>query len=145
MKKTLVAVALMGLVGGVANTASAAEAFTPGTITTKNSVPTTFTYTVETDRADRLFVKNAFDFTLSTNVLMNADEDDPAGAFMAVVTGNTSGRNVFVGHSNGGSVGVCGDPLTATEAAVAGAMATEMGTRFLITDVTACTEDVDPS
>lgn len=136
MKKTLVAFALMSAAGF----AQAAETYTPGTATTRFAVPTTFTYTVAATRAERLFVKNEFDFTLSTNVIMNADED-PDGRFMSVGTGNTMGRNIYVGHSDGGSVNSCGDPLTAAEAKVEGAIATELGSRWDATNDNGCVDD----
>jgi hypothetical protein len=136
MKKLILAISLMGLAGA----AVAAEDFTPGTITERQAAPSNWIYTVAETRAERLFVKNQFDFTLSTNVVMNADED-PDGRFMVVATGNTQGRNVYVSHSNGGSVNSCGDPLTAAEANESGAISAAVEARWAIDDLNGCTED----
>ena len=128
MKKILVAALAMSATSVMA----APEAFNAGTPTTRVPAAQTYTYNVDADRANRLFVKNEFDFTLSANVLMNAGEDDPDGRFMVVTTGSAQGRNVYVGHSDGGSVTSCGDPLTAEEAKADGAVATQMAARAVL-------------
>lgn len=135
MKKILSVVALMGVCSFAS--AAAPAAFTPGTATTKNAVATTLTYTVPVAVASRLFVKNNFDFTVSANVLVNAVED-PAGRFMVVGATNTSGRNVYTGSSDGGSVAGCKDPLTAEAAKEADAMATALSGRLLVTGPSGC-------
>lgn len=142
MMKNLLAVALMAAAGSAVAAASGTPSnpidFEPGTATERKSVATTYTYTVAADRADRLFVKNEFDFTLSSNVILDAAEEEDDGRFMAVGTANTQGRNVFIGHSNGGSVNGCGDPLTAEEAKEPGALADALSERFLIDEPTGC-------
>lgn len=136
MKKILFAAALTS----VASIAVAAEPidFAPGTATSRVAEAQTYIYTVADDRADRLFVKNEFEFTLSANVLLNAGEDEDQGAWMSVGTTNTNGRNVFTGHSNGGSVTACGDALTAADAKVAGALEDALGERFDATEPNGC-------
>lgn len=137
MKKNLVAVALMA-VAGVA--VAAPETYAPGDTTDRQGVATTYEYDVSgIDRADRLFIKNNFEFTLSTNVVLTSEEDDD-GRFFVVGTVNTQGRNVYVGHSNGGSVNGCGDPLTAAEAKVAGALESALSDRFDASEDSGCSE-----
>lgn len=138
MKKILTAVALIAMT----NSVMAADPidFTPGTATERKAQAQAYTYTVADDRAERDFVKNEFEFTLSANVIMNAGEDEEQGAWMSVGTANTNGRNVFTGHSNGGSVTSCGDPLTATEAKVTNALSDALGDRFDPEEPNGCKE-----
>ena len=126
MKKSIFALSLL-----FASSASfGATAFSAGDVTERKSEASTYTYTVsDTARADRLFVKNDFDFTLSANVVLTADEDED-GRYMVVGTANTQGRNVYIGHSNGGSVNGCGDPLTAEEAKATDALSNALEERF---------------
>lgn len=74
--------------------------------------PATFTYKAEADRAG--FVKNDFEFTVSANSAIRAVENGTRS--LAVGAVSTRGRNVFTGHSDGGSVSQCGPSLTKTEA-----------------------------
>lgn len=136
MKKILFAAALAS-VASVAM-AEGPTKFEAGTPTERKAEAHTYMYTVAAARAERLFVKNDFEFTLSANVLLDAGEDPDQGAWMSVGTTNTNGRNVFTGHSNGGSVTACGDPLTAAEAKEKDALKTELGTRFVATDPNGC-------
>ncbi len=110
-----------------------------GSVTARNAVATTFDYTVEPVRANRLFVKNAFEFTLSSNVILAAGEE-AAGRYMIVSAANTQGRNFFIGHSNGGSVAACQDPWTAAEASDAdeAKYAAEVTARTDFSEVTGC-------
>ena len=133
MKKIFTAVALMTF----GTTSFAATAFNPGTKTTNNAVSTTYTYTVADTAAERDFVKNDFDFTLSANVIVDAAEDDE-GRFMVVGAANTNGRNVYTGSSDGGSVSSCQDPLTADQAKVSGAVSTALGARLDVDGASGC-------
>ena len=112
-----------------------------GAMTTPVNAASNYTYTVATERANRLFVKNNFDFTLSANTIIQSKEDAES-RYMGVATANVRGRNIFTGHSDGGSVTSCGDPLTAAEAKRSGAHAKVLGERFDAAEVTkgACTE-----
>lgn len=117
MKNTVIAFGLMT----IATSSMADNTLTPGendlgTALDSAAVATTYTYeTIDPDdRANRLFVKTPFDFTLSANVSVAAGEDENS-RFMIVAAGNDKGRNLYVGHSNGGSVTACGDPLTAAD------------------------------
>lgn len=137
MKKILTAVALIAMTNSVM--ADPIE-FTPGTATDRKAQAQAYTYTVAAERENRDFVKNEFEFTLSANVIMNAGEDTDQGAWMSVGTANTNGRNVFTGHSNGGSVTSCGDPLTAAEAKVKDALSDALGARFDAEEPNGCKE-----
>lgn len=117
MKNTVIAFGLMT----IATSSMAYDPLEPasgalGDALESAAVATTYTYaTIDPDdRANRLFVKTPFDFTLSANVSVAAGEDADS-RFMIVAAGNDKGRNLYVGHSNGGSVTACGDPLTATD------------------------------
>lgn len=120
---------------------AANEAYTPSSgaasMTTPVTVSSNYTYTVSgAALADRLFVKNDFDFTLSANNIIQTAED-AAGRYMGVATSNVRGRNIFTGNSDGGSVTTCQDPLTAEEAKATGTPhATAMAARFDATLVT---------
>jgi len=111
-----------------------------GEVTARSAIATTYDYTVAETREARLFVKNAFEFTLSANVIMAAGEE-AAGRYMVVGTTNTQGRNFFVGHSNGGSVSACQDPWTASEAADSGESeySAELSARVDFAAPTGCT------
>ena len=136
MKKTTLA-ALALLVSGSALAEDPAT-ITGGAAATTDavSVAKAYTYTVSgEEREDRLFVKNDFDITISANVQLQTDETARA---MAVGTANTNGRNVFTGHSDGGSVSSCGEPLTAAEAKVDDALADALSERFDIDEDGGC-------
>jgi len=140
MKKiTFAVLALMA--SGSALASSDIIEFAPGTPTEAANMASNYSYEVADTRAERDFVKNSFNFTLSANTILDAAEDDD-GRYMGVVTANVRGRNIFTGHSDGGSVTSCGDPLTAAEAKEAGAHVTEFS-RFDVEEVTngACSED----
>lgn len=53
------------------------------------------------------FVKNAFEVTLSANVI-GGITDNNTNSRMGVIAGSTKGYNVFTGSSVGGSVTQCG-------------------------------------
>lgn len=92
--------------------ASAALDFsTPGTEATYDAVNASCTVDVTGDSATvSTFVVNDFDFTVSANVAVSAVQNEQS---MAVAAGSTKGRNVFTGHSNGGSVSQCNTaPIT---------------------------------
>lgn len=130
MKKILMAATLAAMAGSaMAQATTGPEAYAPGETTELSTVSKTYEYTVEDAREDRNFVKNAFRFTLSANVVMTSAEDEDNNAWFAVGTYNSSGRNIFTSHSDGGSVTSCGDALTQEEVK-AGELATELGTRF---------------
>ena len=90
--------------------ASAALDFsTAATEATYDAVNASCTVAVTGDGTDT-FIVNDFDFTVSANVAVSAVQNAQA---MAVAAGSTKGRNVFTGHSNGGSVSQCNtDPIT---------------------------------
>ena len=125
MKKILTAIALSAMAGSV----MAQEVYQPGETTDLKPVATNYTYTAAADRDDRFFIKNSFPFTLSANVVMISQEDEDQMAWFAVGTYNSAGRNIFTGHSDGGSITSCGDPLTQTEVK-AGGLATQLTARF---------------
>ncbi|WP_341645642.1 hypothetical protein [Thauera sp. SDU_THAU2] len=104
-----------------------------------SSVATNWTYTVADDRGDRNFVKQDFDFSLSANVILAAAEDSVDGRWMTVGAVSVLGRNVYVGHSDGGSVAPCGDPLPAADAKAAGAMVDALDARFTPDTENGCT------
>lgn len=127
MKKILMAATLVAMAGSTM--AADPEPFEAGTATALSPVSKTYEYQVAEEREDRFFVKNAFRFTLSANVVMNAVEDEANNGWFAVGTYNSQGRNIFTSHSDGGSVTSCGDALT-QEQVKAGDLATELEARF---------------
>lgn len=130
MKKITFAVLALMASSGSAFAATAYTGVVAGEMVDPQTVSSNYTYTVSgTQLVDRKFVKNDFDFTLSANTIIATDEDTD-GRYMGVATANVRGRNIFTGNSDGGSVTNCGDPLTATDAKVAGAHAAEFATRF---------------
>lgn len=56
------------------------------------------------------FVKNAFDFTISANVVLGAN-DDGAGSRFGTIAASNKGYNVFTGSSVGGSISQCGNQI----------------------------------
>lgn len=94
--------------------ASAAIDFaTVNTEATYDAVNASCTVAVTADGTDT-FLVNDFDFTVSSGVAISAVQSAQG---MAVSAGATKGRNVFTGHSNGGSVSQCNeDPITDTTA-----------------------------
>jgi hypothetical protein len=136
IKQSFLAVTLMAIAGVAV---AAPEPYSPGETTERKGEATTYEYDVSaTPRADRLFVKNNFEFTLSTNVVMTSAEEPADGRFLAVGTYNTQGRNVYVGHSNGGSVSACGEPATAEETKDAAFLAGLLTARFDILETSGC-------
>ncbi|UPQ81988.1 hypothetical protein M0M42_16515 [Pseudomonas knackmussii] len=109
MKKILLSSLMMALSAG-----ASAAAYTPGQNSATAGVanPTVFTYTATANRAG--FVKNDFDFTVSANTIVRATENGSRSMAVAAVSGR--GRNLFTGHSDGGSVSQCGASLTADAA-----------------------------
>jgi hypothetical protein len=73
----------------------------------------TVTYTVTAGN----YVATGFAFNVSASVGLKSNENTTA---IAVRTANTKGRNNFSGHSNGGSVGVCGTATTGSTAPTVG-------------------------
>ncbi|WP_341649707.1 hypothetical protein [Thauera humireducens] len=138
MKKILLAVVMAATAGTVMAQERTAFDMSTGalarTAEAAQSISTNWTYTVAAEREDRFFVKQNFDFTLSANVILAAEEDDVDGRWMSVGAVNVLGRNVYVGHSDGGSVAPCGDALTAADAKAAGAMSGELDARFVPDD-----------
>lgn len=136
MKKILTAIALSAMAGSV----MAADDYVPASTTTLKPIAANYIYKTETDREDRNFIKNDFPFTLSANVVMISQEDETNKAWFAVGTYNSAGRNIFTGHSDGGSITSCGDPLTQGDVKD-GKLATELDSRFDETGVepSACT------
>lgn len=134
MKKfTLAALAL--LVSGSAF-ADIAGGTTTAITTPAATVAKAHTYKVsDKDREARLFVKNDFDLTLSANVQLMTNETARA---MATGTVNTNGRNIFTGHSDGGSVSNCGEPLTAAEAKAVNGLTGALTARFEIDNNGGC-------
>lgn len=134
MKKIAFA-AMTLLASGTAFASGAAETYTgvgAASMTAAKTVSSNYIYTVSgTALANRFFVKNDFNFTLSANTIIQTDED-AEGRYMGVATTNARGRNIFTGNSDGGSVTNCGDPLTAEEAKEAGAAKhiSKMAARF---------------
>lgn len=127
MKKILMAATLVAMAGSTM--AADPDPFEAGTPTELSPVSKTYEYQVADEREGRFFVKNAFRFTLSANVVMNAVEDDENNAWFAVGTYNSQGRNIFTSHSDGGSVTSCGDALTQEQVKL-GELATELAARF---------------
>ncbi len=74
--------------------------------------PATFTYKAKAGRAG--FVKNDFEFTVSANSAIMSVENETRA--MAVGAVSTRGRNLFTGHSDGGSVAQCGPSLAKADA-----------------------------
>ncbi len=109
------------------------------TATSASSVATNWTYKVDDNRENRNFVKQDFDFSLSANVILAAAEDNVDGRWMTVGAVSVLGRNVYVGHSDGGSVAPCGDPLPAADAKVANAKVDAQGERFTPDTENGCT------
>ena len=139
MKKLKLAILALAVSSG---SAFAATAYTPAEGAAKQVTVVTsaanYTYTVPAEQTERLFVKNNFDFTLSSNVIIQTQEETAAGRYMGVATTNVKGRNFFTGHSDGGSVTTCGDPLTATDAKDVTKFASTMATRFVPANDGAC-------
>lgn len=104
MKKISIAVLGMMMAG---STFAANTAFNPGTATDVAPASSTYDYTTTTGN----FVVNPFSFTISANVVVDAAESPSA---MAVGAAAAKGRNVFTGHSNGGSVSQCDAPVVPT-------------------------------
>lgn len=105
MKK--ISLALLGMLAA-GPVLAANTAFNPGTPTTLSPESSTYDYTPPTSD---FFVVNAFSFTVSANVVVDAAE---TGSAMAVSAAAAKGRNVFTGHSNGGSVSQCGEVIVPT-------------------------------
>ena len=112
MKKILMAATLAAMAGSAMAQTSTYEPYNQGDKTALSTVSKTYEYQVDPDRELRNFIKNAFRFTLSANVVMVSQEDTDRNAWFAVGTYNSSGRNIFTSHSDGGSVTSCGDALT---------------------------------
>lgn len=118
MKKLAFALlALTASTGAFATTdpcASAALNFaTVGTEGTYAAVNASCTVAVTADGTNTFLVNN-FDFTVSSGVGIAAVQ---SGQAMAVAAGATKGRNVYTGHSNGGSVSQCNTaPIVSTTA-----------------------------
>lgn len=133
MKK--ISLALLGMLAAgpvlAANTAFNSTTDTPTTLSTASS---TYDYTPPTTD---FFVVNAFSFTVSANVVVDADE---SGSAMAVSSAAAKGRNVFTGHSNGGSVSQCGTVIVPTSTTDP---TDEVSSRLNIDNIDGC-NDKDP-
>lgn len=143
MKKlTLTTIILVASSTSFATTGQGNTAYTPtagaASMTTAVTSAKNYTYTVPTAQAARLFVKNNFDFTLSSNVIIQTQEETPTGRYMGVATTNVKGRNFFTGHSDGGSVTTCGDPLSADAAKTVATFTSTMAARFVPANDGAC-------
>lgn len=117
MKKFAIALfALTASAGAYATgpCASAALDFSAGLATYDSvSASCTVAVTAKSATADT-FIANNFTFTVSSGVAVSAVQDAQS---MAVAAGAAKGRNVFTGHSNGGSVSQCNlEPITDTTA-----------------------------
>lgn len=130
MKKISIALASMLMAGHAAAADMALTAANTKVPVTASSASQVVSVTTGT----ALFIVNPFNFTVSAGVAMSAVQD--AGN-MAVSSGATKGRNVFTGHSNGGSVSQCDAPTVAGSTTTP-ATIVATGTRMVLANIDGC-------
>lgn len=136
MKKISIALASMLMAGHAAAVDLALTS--SGTKANVAAANTAQTVTVTT-AASGLFIVNPFNFTVSSGVAVGAVQD---GANLAVSSGAGKGRNVFTGHSNGGSVSQCDTPTTAGSSTTPATIVVA-GTRLVLTKIDGCSAKAD--
>lgn len=134
MKKISIALASMLVAGHAAAVDMALT--TAGTAASVSAGNSAQTVTVTTGTSG-MFIVNPFNFTVSAGVAVGAVQN--AGN-LAVSGGATKGRNVFTGHSNGGSVSQCGAATTAGSTTTPDTFVTS---RLAIAKVDGCSSKAD--